>query len=78
MTIGGNLDLRLFGCGGTPISSVSDSLSDRTPNWFEEAKDGLAPVGSLKWAPLAFRPRCGAKILLVNTGETHVDLLLRQ
>jgi hypothetical protein len=68
MTIGGILDLRLFGCGGTPISSVSDSLSDRTANWFEDAKDELTPVGYLKWAPFAFRPRCRAKILRVNTG----------
>ena len=43
MTIGGILDLGLFGCGGTPISSVSDSLSVRTANWFRDAKDERAP-----------------------------------
>jgi len=44
MTIVGILDLGLFGCGGTPISSESDSLSDRTANWFRDMKDELAQM----------------------------------
>ena len=45
MTIGGVLDVWLLGCGGTPVSSVLDSLSDRTAKWFGEAKDELSPSG---------------------------------
>jgi hypothetical protein len=35
----------LLGCGGTPISSELDSLSDRTAKWFGDAKDELSPSG---------------------------------
>lgn len=35
----------LTACGKTPLSSVSDSLSDRTANWFGEANDGQASLG---------------------------------
>jgi hypothetical protein len=45
MAIGRILDLWLLGCGGTPLSSVLDSLSDRTANWFGDAKDELVPSG---------------------------------
>jgi hypothetical protein len=66
MTVGGIQDLQLFGCGGTPISSVSDSLSDRTANWFRDAKNELAPVGCLKWALLAFGLGAGRKSCMLT------------
>ena len=47
MTIGGVLDVWQLGCGGTPISSVLDSLSERTAKWFGEAKNELSPLGGL-------------------------------
>ena len=45
MTIGGVLVRReLFG-NGAPFSSGSDSLSERTANWFGDRKEVVASLG---------------------------------
>ena len=68
VTVGDNRwDPGLFGCGGTPISCVSGSLSDRAANWFGDARMSLPPPVS-EVGPFCVSARCSAKILRVNTG----------
>ena len=45
MTIGGILVGREFVAIGAPFSSGSDSLSERTANWFGDRKEVVATLG---------------------------------
>jgi len=53
-TIGGIMVLLFGGFGGALVSSISDSLSERTANWLGDKKEEEAPLEVGSWPRFCF------------------------